>query len=259
MTRFFIQLCFKGTSFHGWQIQKNAISVQAILNEALSTILHEKVEVTGAGRTDTGVHAKFFIAHFDAENLDKIFNEEFTCLDQTSKVIIGINSILPADIAVQRIFKVKPDAHSRFNAISRTYEYRIITAKNPFETDFAWFRYGFINLNSMNKAASMLLNYQDFTSFSKLHTDVKTNNCRIFSAHWQDKDGILIFTIKADRFLRNMVRAIVGTLVEVGNNKISPDDFGIIIESMNRSNAGASVPAHGLFLTAIEYPDSIFI
>jgi tRNA pseudouridine38-40 synthase len=257
MTRFFIQLSFKGTKFHGWQIQKNAITVQEVLNKTLSTVLHEKIETTGAGRTDAGVHANFFMAHFDSNNLEGMEPGNGIHLNLNNRLLIGINSILPADIAVQRIFKVQPDANCRFNAISRTYKYRITMIKNPFEVEYAWYRHGHYNIGLMNEAASMLFNYKDFTSFSKLHTDVKTNNCKIFSAIWQNEDDKLIFTIKADRFLRNMVRAIVGTLLEVGNEKIEPDDFGKIIESKNRSNAGTSVPPQGLFLTDIEYPENI--
>ena len=250
-TRYFIQIAYKGTRYHGWQVQPNAPTVQETINRVFQTILKEDIEVTGAGRTDTGVHATYFVAHFDSGKTD---------LHTNTKYIYKINQFLPNDIVVNKLWLVKPDAHSRFDAISRTYKYYISQKKNPFLQDHACFFFRKLDLKKMNEASQMLFSYQDFTSFSKLHTDVKTNNCQIMHAGWErEKDDVLIFTIQADRFLRNMVRAIAGTLIEVGLNKISPEDFCQIIERKDRSLAGMSVPAHGLFLTDIAYPSGIFM
>ncbi|MCD6355307.1 MAG: tRNA pseudouridine(38-40) synthase TruA [Prolixibacteraceae bacterium] len=242
--RYFLQLSYKGTHYHGWQFQPNAISVQEVLEKSLSTILREKISVVGAGRTDTGVHASFFVLHFDAqqENISENF-------------IYKLNSLLPHDIAVQEIKKVRNDFHARFDALSRTYKYYISTSKNPFRTETTFKYTGTLDIEKMNEAAAILFDFEDFTSFSRLHTDVKTNNCKIYRAEWKAENSQLIFTIKADRFLRNMVRAIVGTLLEVGRGKLSVDDFRKIIEKKDRSAAGASAPAHGLFLADIEYPE----
>ncbi len=248
--RYFIQLNYKGTNYHGWQFQPNAISVQEVLTGACSTILREKVEITGAGRTDTGVHATFFMAHFDSKNPG---------LEADKKIIFKLNSFLPNDIAIQKILKVKNDAHARFDALRRTYHYHIHQQKDPFLIESSYYFPHKLNLDLMNKACELLYQFTDFTSFSKLHTDVKTNNCTIKSAFWTQQDYKLIFEIKADRFLRNMVRAIVGTLIDVGKNKISLNDFIEIIESKNRSLAGVSVPAHGLYLSNIEYSKDIFL
>lgn len=241
--RYFLQFNYKGTNYHGWQVQPNAVSVQEIMEESLSTLLREKISVVGAGRTDTGVHASFFVLHFNIEN-------EIT---DTNKFIYKLNRFLPPDIAVQRLWKVKPDAHARFDAFSRTYHYYISTAKDPFVTETTYQYTGFLDLDKMNVAAQLLFDFEDFTSFSRLHTDVKTNNCKIYQAEWKKEETQLVFVIKADRFLRNMVRAIVGTLLEVGRGKISIEDFRKIIEKQDRSAAGASAPAHGLFLVDIEY------
>lgn len=242
--RFFLQISYNGTHYHGWQYQPNAVSVQEFLEKALSTILREKISVVGAGRTDTGVHASFFVLHFESENEN---------LD--SNLVYKLNSFLPNDIAIQKIWKVNADLHARFSAVSRTYKYFISTAKNPFNTQFS-FQYTLpLDVDKMNEAAKVLFEYGDFTSFSRLHTDVKTNNCKIFRAEWSSDNNQLIFTIRADRFLRNMVRAIVGTLLEVGRGKISVSDFKKIIESKNRGAAGASAPAYGLFLAEIQYPE----
>lgn len=243
--RYFIELAYNGSAYHGWQVQPNATTVQSELNQKISTVLGSEISVTGAGRTDTGVHAKFFVAHFD------------TNLDLTRKIpalIHKLNSFLPADIAIRRIYPVKPEVHARFSALSRTYEYHISTRKDPFLREYAWQVNFQLDLKKMNDCASILKEYTDFTSFSKSHTDVKTNNCRIMHARWESSGTELVFTIQADRFLRNMVRAIVGTLVEVGRGRITPLEFRTIIESKNRSRAGESVPAHALFLTNIEYP-----
>lgn len=245
--RFFLQCCYKGTNYHGWQIQPNAISVQEVFEDALTKILRDKIAVVGAGRTDTGVHASFFVLHFDASSSD---------ID-TSKLVYKLNSFLPIDIAVQRIWKVNEEAHARFCALSRTYKYFISTEKNPFNTEITYKYLKPLNLDKMNEAANVLFDYEDFTSFSRLHTDVRTNNCKIFQAKWTKENNQFVFTIKADRFLRNMVRAIVGTLLEVGRGKRSVDEFKKIIGSKDRGAAGASAPAQGLFLVDIEYLESI--
>lgn len=249
-TRYFIKLSYKGTKYHGWQIQPNSSTIQEILNQDLSLILKEKIEVTGAGRTDTGVHARIYYAHFDSSVND---------LNADRNLVFRINGKLPKDIAIQQILKVKPDAHSRFDALSRTYEYHITRIKDPFLTDFAYYLYGDLNFQDMREAASHLTNVSDFTSFSKVDTDVKTNICKVTRAVWTiDKDR-MIFSITADRFLRDMVRAIVGTLLDIGFGKIGFDDFVEIIEKKNRSAAGNSVPAKGLFLTDIQYPPEVFL
>lgn len=248
--RYFIQLNYKGTNYHGWQIQPNAISVQEVLNKAFTTILRENIEVTGAGRTDTGVHASYFMAHFDSSK---------DTLHTDSKSLFKINGLLPKDIAIQEIFAVKPDAHTRFDATSRTYYYYIHQMKDPFLWESSYYLPQKLDIDLMNAACELLFQFTDFTSFSKLHTDVKTNNCKISEANWKQEKYRLIFTITADRFLRNMVRSIVGTLIDVGKHKITLEDFSKIIESKNRSEAGVSVPAQGLFLADIKYDKSIFI
>jgi len=240
--RYFIRIAFKGTNFHGWQIQPGAITVQGVLNKVLSTVIREKIETTGAGRTDTGVHAKFFTAHFDSNNKQ---------LDNDSTVIYRLNSLLPDDITVNKIFKVKKDAHARFNAISRTYEYHISRIENPFEKDFSWYIYGPLDIEKMNEAARLIESFNDFTSFCKIHTNVKTNICKIFYAKWNDYGDKLIFSIKADRFLRNMVRAIVGTMINIGRNKIEVTVFKNTVEKKIKMSFTA--PACGLILTNIEY------
>lgn len=247
--RYFIQLSYLGTNYCGWQIQPNGTTVQEVLNKAFSTVLQEKIEITGAGRTDTGVHASYFIAHFDSVNQN---------LHTEPKMLLKLNGFLPIDIAVQKIYPVKADAHSRFDAIDRTYNYCIHQQKDPFLVDISWYLPYKLDINRMNEACELLLKFTDFTSFSKLHTDVKTNNCKIFFAQWVQVDYKLMFTIKADRFLRNMVRAIVGTMIEIGKGKIDLEEFVLIIESKNRSEAGMSVPSHGLFLAGIRYPEEIY-
>jgi tRNA pseudouridine38-40 synthase len=247
--RYFIYLSYLGTAYHGWQFQPNGISVQEVLTRALSTILRNETELTGAGRTDTGVHAKLMVAHFDIEN------ELPTEFDLVAK----LNSFLPKDIAINKIVEVLTDAHARFDAVSRTYEYHVITGKNVFKSDLAAKVNPQYDFELMNQAAKILFNFRDFTSFSKLHTDVKTNNCVISKAEWTKMNDEWVFTIQADRFLRNMVRAIVGTLFEVGRHNISIEDFRSIIEAKNRCKAGTSVPAHGLYLVDIQYPENIFL
>jgi tRNA pseudouridine38-40 synthase len=249
-TRYFIFISYKGTSYHGWQIQPNGVTVQKILDEALSTILGENISTIGAGRTDTGVHARIFCAHFDSSLSDiSIFRN----------LVFRLNRYLPADISVSAIKKVLPDASARFSAISRTYKYYISKTKDPFFDNFSWSLYGNIDIKAMNEACALLLRYSDFTSFSKLHSGSKTNICKIFSAEWEVEDNGLVFTIRADRFLRNMVRAIVGTIIEIGYGKMNLNEFEDIILAKDRCRAGRSAPAKGLFLVDIEYPENIFI
>jgi len=245
MQRYFIQLSYNGTNYHGWQIQPEEITVQETLEKALSVILREKILTTGAGRTDTGVHASFYIAHFDSQQ-DNINCDQLT---------YRLNSFLPNDLAIQRIFKVGNDVHARFDATYRTYKYYITKVKSPFNFFFSHYYRRPLNVTLMNEAAEALFDYIDFTSFSRSGTDVKTNNCKILYAKWEEDNDSLVFTIKADRFLRNMVRAIVGTMLDVGLKKISVEDFRKIIEAKDRSSAGASAVAKGLFLVDIGYPE----
>ncbi|MDO5664236.1 MAG: tRNA pseudouridine(38-40) synthase TruA [Bacteroidia bacterium] len=248
MNRYFITLSYNGKNYVGWQIQPNGVSVQQVLQDALSTILREPIEVVGAGRTDAGVHARKMVAHFDfsGNNLDK------------KELVRKLNSFLPKDIAIHEVFEVKPDAHARFSAASRTYKYYLTTEKDPFLHDFNYQVFFEPDIDTMNSLCSVLKEYRDFTSFSKLHTDVKTNNCHIHEAYWeQDGTTRFIFTITADRFLRNMVRAIVGTLLEAGRGKLDERGLRRIIEAQNRSVAGDSAPGHALFLHDVIYPDDI--
>ena len=246
MKRYFIHLAYNGANYCGWQIQPQSPSVQAELERCLSLKLGQTVEVTGCGRTDTGVHARNYYAHFDFEGEIK------DCHDLAYR----LNMFLPADIVVYRIWEVSPELHARFDALSRTYHYYITPVKNPFHQNDAYFFYGALDVPKMQQAADTLKEYTDFTSFSKLHTQVKTNNCKIMEARWFEKDGLLVFHIKADRFLRNMVRAIVGTLLEVGKGKMSLEEFRAVIEQKDRCSAGESVPAHALFLEEVDYPEA---
>jgi len=242
--RYFIKLAYDGTGFHGWQIQKNAHSVQTEIEEKLTLMLGKKVEITGCGRTDTGVHASEFYAHFDIDKLPF----------KPDDFVYKLNRFLSPEIAVYKMFNVPDDFHARFSAVSRTYKYYINKIKNPFKVNYSYFLSVNIDVDAMNKAAAYLMEYKDFTSFSKLHTQTFTNNCKIYEAFWTvEENGDLIFTITADRFLRNMVRAIVGTLLEIGKGKLKPEDMKTIIEAKDRSKAGFSVPAHGLFLHKIKY------
>lgn len=245
--RYFLELAYLGKNYFGWQRQPNDISVQEVLETCLSTILREKISIVGAGRTDTGVHAKKMFAHFDA-------NEISDC----KHFINRMNSFLPFDIAIKNIFEVLPDAHARFDALERTYSYKAIYGKNPFQHKLAHQLYQKPNVRKMNEAAQYLMNHTDFQCFSRSRTDVRTYNCDVHKALWMEENQEFIFTITADRFLRNMVRAIVGTLLEIGFGKKSVEDFEKIILSKNRSEAGASAPAEGLYLTNIVYPESIF-
>lgn len=246
MKRYFMQLAYKGTKFYGWQRQKNNKSIQGTLEKALSTALRENITVTGAGRTDAGVHAKFYVAHFDAE---KEFNPEI--------LVKRLNGLTPPDINIYKIFQPPIKAHARFDAISRTYKYFIHTQRNPFIEDFSYFVYWTLDLDKMQKATKILFEFNDFKAFSKSHSGTKHYLCNIYQAHWQQFTDKLVFTIKANRFLRNMVRAIVGTLIDVGRGKLEPEDFRRIIKARDRRAATASAPAQGLFLTDIEYPENI--
>lgn len=244
--RYFIEIAYNGKHYHGWQIQPNAISVQEVIERTLTTLLKEEIKVMGAGRTDTGVHAKQLFAHFECETLNDIEEMVFRC-----------NSFLPKDISVKTIFKVHEEAHARFDATEREYEYVISLKKDPFLVDTAYLIHQMPDIERMNKAAQTLLNYNDFQCFSRSKTDVKTYHCSIKKASWKQDGTKLVFTISADRFLRNMVRAIVGTLLDVGFGKTSLEELHKLIQSKNRSNAGASAPAQGLFLTKIIYPETI--
>lgn len=240
--RYFIKLAYNGTNYHGWQYQPNATSVQENLNKALQVILNSDINIMGAGRTDTGVHAKEMFAHFDFETLINI-----------QSLIHKLNSFLPKDIVIYDIIPVHDEAHARFDATKRTYEYHINTFKDVFLEDESWYYHHDLDIDLMNEASGILFNHIDFQCFSKVNTDVNTFECTIFEAHWKKENNTIVFTISANRFLRNMVRAIVGTLVNIGLHKISLDDFNEIIKSKNRDKAGFSVPAHGLYLTKIEY------
>lgn len=248
--RYFIELSFLGTYYRGWQKQAYATTVQSTVEAAIHQISGEHIKVVGAGRTDTGVHARFFVAHFDTDN--KLFIDRNT-------IIYKMNSVLPQDIAIHNIRSVTQKAHARYSALSRTYEYRIHQKKDPFLTDLSWYYNRPLNLEAMNEAANMLSAYSDFTSFSKLHSNVKTNTCHIMQAFWEKENHVLVFRIEADRFLRNMVRAIVGTLIGVGNGKIIAADFTSIIEGKDRRMALSSAPAQGLSLIDVKYPDNIYL
>lgn len=240
--RYFIKLSYNGTNYHGWQTQPNAPTVQETLNKALSIILNSKIDIMGAGRTDTGVHACEMFAHFDFGNPISSTN-----------LVHKLNSYLSKDIVIYSIFPVSDSAHARFDAKKRTYEYHIHKFKDAFLNDRSWYFHQELDIDLMNKAAQLLLNYTNFQCFSKVHTDVNTFDCTIFEANWKQNENSIVFTISANRFLRNMVRSIVGTLIYIGIHKITLDDFEKIIQSQNRENAGFSVPAHGLYLTKIEY------
>ncbi|MDC7995827.1 tRNA pseudouridine(38-40) synthase TruA [Altibacter sp. HG106] len=246
--RYFFDISYHGKNYHGWQIQPDAITVQEVLQQTMSTFFRTPLAITGAGRTDTGVHAKQLYFHVD---VDAISNREATRFK--------LNRFLPKDISIQNIIPVTPDAHARFDATSRTYEYWITLDKNPFLQETAWQLHRTPDIDRMNTAAAILLEHQDFECFSRTHSNVKTFLCDIQKAHWQQRGQLLIFTITADRFLRNMVRAIVGTLMDIGLQKQAVEDFRRILASGDRTQAGASAPAHGLYLTEVQYPDHIFL
>lgn len=270
--RYFIQLAYNGTNYHGWQIQPNAVTVQQLLNKALGMVLRNPIETTGCGRTDTGVHAKEFYAHFSAmENVkgkmeDVFFNEDASgnmkdvpyspssILPETSSLTKSLNGLLPYDISIKRIIPLHAEAHARFDATLRSYEYHIHFEKDPFLHNLSWLVRDKPDVEAMNQATRIIMSYTDFSCFSKSNTQVKTNNCKISRAEWVWEGNNLIFHISADRFLRNMVRAIVGTLMMVGKGDIAPEAVCDIIESKDRSNAGTSVPACGLYLTEVKYP-----
>ena len=241
--RYLITFSYLGTNYHGWQIQPNGNTVQEELNKALFTLCREEISTTGAGRTDSGVHARMMTAHFDVN----------TPIGDGGQFVYRINKLLPKDIAVFSIKEVDDDFSARFSATERTYRYYITKEKDPFTLDTVAYINFDLDVELMNKAASILFEYEDFTSFSKVNTDTKTNNCTITHAEWKKEGNLLVFTISANRFLRNMVRAIVGTLIDVGRKKITIADFRKIIESKDRCKASTSAPACGLFLEDIKY------
>lgn len=252
--RYFIQLSFDGRDFHGWQVQPNAASVQQTLAEALTLLLRTPIEVVGAGRTDAGVNASMMVAHFDWEG------DMAASFRGCDGLCYKLNRILPPTIALQRIYPVQPEAHARFSATSRTYHYYVCTHKSPFHRHYAMRLPYAVDFGAMNKAARILLDTRDFTSFSKLHTDTKTNICRVTAAHWDEVEpGLWRFTITADRFLRNMVRAVVGTLLEVGRGRLSEEGLHAIIAQKDRCAAGDSVVGNALFLSDVSYPDEIHL
>lgn len=242
--RYFIELSYDGTRYHGWQVQPNAITVQELLDKALTTLLRQPIETVGCGRTDTGVHATQFFAHFEKDAID----DRPWSMDPR-----GLNALLPFDIAVHRIFAVDDEMHARFSATQRSYEYHIHFHKDPFLHNRSWLQRDRPDIELMNQAAAIIMEYSDFSCFSKSNTQVFTNNCKIVNAQWEQTANGIVFKISADRFLRNMVRAIVGTLMMVGKGEIAPQEVRKIIESKNRGNAGTSVPACGLYLTEIKY------
>jgi tRNA pseudouridine38-40 synthase len=247
--RYFIELAYNGSAYHGWQRQPNAISVQQVLEEALSRLKRKNISLVGAGRTDTGVHARQMFAHFDLA--EEIVNPQ--------ELVFLLNGFLKDDIAIRSIRRVQPDAHARFDATARDYEYHISTAKDPFNAPLHYYLKNSPDIELMNQAAKILLLHEDFQCFSRSNTDVKTFLCTIKNANWQQEGSSLIFFISANRFLRNMVRAIVGTLLEVGYKKREVKDIEMVIKSKDRGEAGFSAPAQGLYLSRIEYPQNIFI
>lgn len=242
--RYFMQLSYRGAPFHGWQSQPGEVTVQSVLEDALSMILRLPMKITGAGRTDAGVNARMMVAHFDAD----------PPLADPAGLVRKLNAVVGKDIAVQKIWEVAPDSHARFDAVSRTYHYYAVTEKTPFFYPLSWKAPATLDFEAMNRAAEILLETSDFTSFSKLHTDVKTNICRVSYARWE-RLGVheWVFVITADRFLRNMVRAVVGTLVEVGRGKMSIERFREVIDRRDRCAAGTSMPGEALFLWEVKY------
>lgn len=252
--RYFLEFSYDGSSFHGWQRQPNAMSVQERIEDALSIMFQREIEVVGAGRTDAGVNARQMYAHFDIEE----------GITSTESFLKGLNRMVGKEIAVSRVSGVKDDAHARFDAIERTYKYFVIFEKSPFLRHSTWFSPSYLDIDAMNEAAALLISTSDFTSFAKLHSDVKTNICDVRKAVWQNFENVydvhgIVFTISADRFLRNMVRAVVGSLVDVGRRKLDLGGFKEIIEAKDRSAAGTSMPPQALFLWEVKYPSDIFL
>lgn len=246
--RYFLELAYNGEHYFGWQFQPKQISVQEVIENRLSIILGEKIAIMGAGRTDTGVHAKKMYAHFDFDGPIKV------------NLVKRLNSFLPDDIAVFAYYEMHPEAHARFHATARSYNYYLTPKKDPFTHLNSWIFVPALDIEAMNIAAKLLIKKGDFSSFAKIHTDVKTHICDVREAYWRENEaGQLVFTITADRFLRNMVRAIVGTLVDVGLKKLSIEDFQQVIDHKNRSLAGASAPAQGLYLVDVQYDKDLFI
>lgn len=245
--RYFIELSYKGTNYNGWQVQRNAPSVQGELQKALSAILRSQITVTGAGRTDTGVHASHYVAHFHHE----------AGITDFPGLCYHLNALLPQDIAAKDIYQVRCDAHARFDALQREYKYYMLREKDPFRRETSWQYYVGLDIDAMNEAARWLLRFDDFTTFAKLNSGNKTNICNVVYAQWEDTGNGIVFTIRADRFLRNMVRAITGTLVDVGRGKLSAEGFRDIIAARDLSLSGTSAPAQGLFLSNIIYPEDI--
>ena len=249
LMRYFLELRYNGAAYCGWQRQPDMPTVQQTLERALTTLLREPVEVTGAGRTDTGVNASYYVAHFDCT----------TPVEDPARTVYKLNFLLPGDIAVGSMTPVGADAHARFAAREREYRYYIEPRKNPFTRDATWQYYVPLDMGRMNEAAAALLEYDDFTSFAKLNSNNKTNICRVKEAVWTvNERGTMCFTIRADRFLRNMVRSIVGTLVDVGRGRYAPAEFRAIVESRDLSRSSAGAPAQGLFLSDVCYPPEIF-
>lgn len=246
--RYFLEFSYRGTAYNGWQKQNNALGIQQVLEEAFAKVLRLPVELTGSSRTDAGVHAEQQFAHFD---LPEAIADPYL-------LVYKLNALVPKDVAIQRIMAVGDDVHSRFAATHRKYEYRITFQKNPFLTDLATQMRRNLDVTLMNQAAALLLTHNDFESFSKIHTNVNNFRCTITESRWIETDEMLVFHVKANRFLRGMVRALVGTMLEVGRRKITVDDFEQVILSRNRKNAGAQAPAEGLFLVEVGYPESLF-
>lgn len=246
--RYFFEITYRGTCYHGWQNQANALGVQQVVEECFSKVFRQEIEIVGAGRTDTGVHCTQQFFHADVE-------KEFHIAQYLQK----LNSILPCDIAIRSIHKVKPDAHARYDAFERAYEYKITRVKNPLLVGLAYYYFKPVNIKTMNEAAAILIGSHDFECFSKVKTDVNHFKCEIKKAHWNRKGDLLVFDIVANRFLRGMVRAIVGTLLDVGSGKISVEDLKKILESKDRKKAGMNVPPEGLYLTNVKYPGKIFL
>lgn len=248
LKRYFIELAYNGSAYNGWQRQPNAISIQELLEEALGKLLSKSIAIVGAGRTDTGVHALQMFAHFDVEQ----------DINKPKELVFLLNSFLKNDITIKNIVRVKLDTHARFDATYRSYEYHISTVKDPFHSGLHYYLKSKPNIDLMNQAAKIILKHENFQCFSKSNTDVKTFICNVKTAVWKQEESSLVFYIRANRFLRNMVRAIVGTLLEIGFEKRIVEDMEDVIKSKDRSQAGFSAPAHGLYLTHIEYPENIF-